>query len=189
MCYLPIPTMGHDYSGRMVQHLSPSWFAVYTKPRQELIALLNLERQSFECFLPMADNAYQRRGGKNKIQGEPLFPRYLFLNAVPEIQNLATVRSTRGVTGLLRTGIELTRVPDFIITGLKTRMDSKTGLITLAPVLLNTGDSVRIFNGPFAGLEGVLKEHRSKTRSLLLLEMLGTETTVEVDSLLLQRVG
>ena len=167
----------------------PSWFAVYTKPRQEHIALLNLERQSFECFLPMAENPYQRRSTKNEARREPLFPRYLFLNAVPELQNLATVRSTHGVVGLIRTGVELIRVPESIINALKTRIDPETGLIALDPVALNTGDTVRIFDGPFAGLEGVLKEHRSETRSLLLLKLLGTETTLEVDSLLLQRVG
>ncbi len=166
-----------------------SWFAVYTKSRQEHIALLNLERQSFECFLPMAENPYQRRSGKNETRREPLFPRYLFLNALPGSQNLATVRSTRGVVGLVRAGFELITVSESIITGLRTRMDPETGLIGLDPVPLNSGDKVRIFDGPFAGLEGVLKEHRSEIRSLLLLKMLGTETTIEVDSLLLQRVG
>ena len=168
---------------------SPSWFAVYTKPRQEHIALLNLERQSFDCLLPIAVNPYQRNCARNRARREPLFPRYLFLRARPEIQNLAAVRSTRGVVGLVRTGVEPIRVPESIITGLKARMDPETGLIALGSVHLNKGDKVRIFDGPLSGLEGVLKEHRSETRSLLLLKMLGTETTLEVDSMLLQRAG
>ena len=172
-----------------MQNSKPSWFAVYTKPRQEHIALLNLERQSFECFLPMAENPYQRQSKNNQPRCEPLFPRYLFLNAVPEVQNLATVRSTRGVVGLVRSGFELIRVPEPIITGLKARMHPDTGLIPLEPVALNEGDTVRVFDGPFAGLQGVLQERRSETRSLLLLNLLGTEATVEVDSLLLQRAG
>lgn len=166
-----------------------SWFAIYTKPRQEHVALVNLERQSFECFLPMAMNPYQRRSTRNAIRGEPLFPRYLFLNALPEVQNLATVRSTRGVVGLVRAGLELITVPEYIIAGLKTRMDRDTGLIALDPVPLKRGDNVRIFDGPLVGLEGVLKEHRSQTRSVLLLKMLGRENTIEMDSLLLQHVG
>ena len=48
-----------------MQETQPSWFAVYTKPRQEHIALENLERQGFRCFLPMAVNPYQRRSAKN----------------------------------------------------------------------------------------------------------------------------
>ena len=41
----------------------------------------------------------------------------------------------------------------------------------------------------WAALEGVFKEHRGRTRSLLLLEILGRETAVEIDARLLQRVN
>jgi hypothetical protein len=30
-----------------------NWYLVYSKPRQELCSLENLERQGFECFLPL----------------------------------------------------------------------------------------------------------------------------------------
>ena len=168
---------------------SPNWFAVYTKPRQEQVALLNLERQAFECYLPMAADPYQRGSVRSRTGHEPLFPRYLFLNAAPKVQSLATVRSTRGVVGLVRAGFELIRIPASIIAALKTRMDSATGLIPLDSIGLNNGDKVRVFNGPFAALEGVFKEYRGRTRSLLLLEILGRETAVEVDARLLQRVN
>ena len=97
---------------------SPNWFAVYTKPRQEQVALLNLERQAFECYLTMAADPYQRGNARNKRRHEPLFPRYLFLNAAPEVQSLATVRSTRGVVGLVRAGFELIKIPAPIISAL-----------------------------------------------------------------------
>ena len=168
---------------------SLGWFAVYTRPRQEYIALLNLERQSFECFLPMAEDVEQSRGVREKMRGEPLFPRYLFLNADPQQQNLAAVRSTRGVSDLVRAGLELINVPSSIIAELKARMHPTTGLISLDSDALNNGDKVRVFGGPFAALEGVFKEHRGLARSLLLLEILGRETTVELDTRLLQRVG
>ena len=93
--------------GGVLSGCTPNWFAVYTKPRQEHIALLNLERQSFECYLPMAEGPMQRRGARNKAQHEPLFPRYLFLNADPQRQSLEAVRSTRGDVGLVRAGFEL----------------------------------------------------------------------------------
>ena len=73
-----------------------NWFAVVSKPRQEHTALENLQRQGFECFLPMAENPYQRRSKKHKRIIEPLFPRYLFLKAIASHQNLAPVRSATG---------------------------------------------------------------------------------------------
>jgi len=164
------------------------WYAVYTKPRQERIALLNLERQHFECFLPLADNPYQRRRPR-RLRSEPLFPRYLFLKARPACQSLATVRSTRGVVGLVRMGFELIEVPPGIIAALMARRHPISGLIALDPVPLRKGEAVRVFDGPLAGTEGVLKEHYGPRRSVLLLKILGRDTTVEVDSLLLQRAG
>ena len=101
-----------------MQVSQPNWFAVVTKPRQEQIALENLQRQDFECFLPLAENPYQRRSKKHRQIIEPLFPRYLFLNAIAGQQNLAPVRSTRGVTTMVRFGTELAVVPDSIINAI-----------------------------------------------------------------------
>jgi len=165
-----------------------SWFAVYTKPRQEQIALENLQRQAFRCFLPMAINPYQRRSaGKPRI--DPLFPRYLFLNAVADQQSLGPVRSSRGVVNLVRFGMKLVEVPKAIIQLIGERCDPETGLVRLDPVPVEVGDRVKVFDGPFAGIEGIFKERKGHNRALLLISMLGTESSVEVDSLLLQKIA
>jgi len=168
-----------------------SWFAVYTKPRQEREALRQLENQGFACFLPMAFNPFQKfaPGRKKPPQGEPLFPRYLFLHAAPAVQNLATVRSTRGVHNLVRSGTRLVCVPETVIAQLRQRQDPDTGLIALDPAPLQAGEPVRVFDGPMAGAEGILAERQGEARSLLLMSILGRETTVAVDSLFLQRAG
>jgi transcriptional antiterminator RfaH len=163
------------------------WFAVYTKPRQEHTALLNLERQSFECYLPITDERRQRDVGRRAARDTPLFPRYLFLNASPEIQSMATVRSTRGVVGLVRAGLELVSIPSSVIAGIKSRMHPGTGLIPLEGIALARGDKVRVADGPFAALEGVFKEHRGRNRSLMLLELLGRKIAVDINPRLLQR--
>jgi transcriptional antiterminator RfaH len=163
----------------------PSWFAVYTKPRQERIALEHLERQAFHCFLPMAVNPYQRRS-ERKRRIEPLFPRYLFLNAVPDQQSLGPVRSTRGVATLVRFGQKLARLPEPVIEAINDRCDGD-GLVQLDPVPVEPGDKVRVFDGPLAGLEGIFKERKGEKRALLLAKLLGTESTLEVDALLLQK--
>ncbi len=165
------------------------WFAVFCKPRQEQMALVNLENQGFTCFLPMALNPYQKISKRNEDRTEPLFPRYLFLRAVPGEQNLAAVRSTRGAMDLVRCGREPLVVPDAIVAELRRRQDPETGLIPLEPVDLQLGDRVRVFDGPLAGAEGVLKQRSGEVRSLILMNILGRETTLEVDSLLLQRAG
>ena len=169
-----------------MNNTEPNWFAVYTKPRQERVALENLERQGFRCFLPMAINPYQRRSAK-KLRVEPLFPRYLFLNVIPDQQSLGPVRSTRGVATLVRFGMELARLPEVVIRAVNSRRDPETGLVKLDPVPVAPGDKVKVFDGPLAGLEGIFKERKGEKRALLLMSMLGTESIVEVDALLLQK--
>jgi transcriptional antiterminator RfaH len=169
-----------------MQETQPNWFAVYTKPRQERIALEHLERQAFHCFLPMAINPYQRRSA-SKPRIEPLFPRYLFLRAIPDQQSLGPVRSTRGVATLVRFGSELARMPENVIRAINQRCDPATGLVKLDPVPVKPGDKVKVFDGPLAGLQGIFQERKGENRALLLMKMLGTESTVEVDSMMLQK--
>ena len=166
-----------------------NWFAVVSKPRQEQAALENLQRQGFECFLPMAENPYQRRSKKQKRIVEPLFPRYLFLKAIASHQNLAPVRSTKGVLSMVRFGIELAVVPESVIRAIKECISVDTGLIKIEPVAIKAGDKVRIFDGPLAGLSGIVQENDSNNRTLLLMELLGRPTKIKVDSLILQRTG
>ena len=177
-----------EKSGRFnLENTQPNWFAVYTKPRQEQIALENLERQDFHCFLPMAINPYQRRSQRD-LRIEPLFPRYLFLNAIANQQSLGPVRSTRGVATMVRFGMKLAVMPDRMIRVIQGRCDPCSGLVKLDPVPVEPGDKVRVFDGPLAGLEGIFRERKGEKRAILLMKMLGTESTVEVETLLLQKL-
>lgn len=171
-----------------MQENHANWFAVYTKPRQEQIALENLQRQGFDCFLPMAINPYQRRSQK-KLRIEALFPRYLFLNAVADQQSLGPVRSTRGVCTLVRFGMDLAHIPETIIRAIRSRCDTNTGLVRLDPVPVMPGDKVKVFDGPLAGVSGLFQACSGEQRALLLIEFMGRQTRVVVDRILLQKTG
>ena len=166
-----------------------NWFAVVTKPRQEQIALENLQRQGFECFLPMAENPYQRRSKKQQKRIEPLFPRYLFLNAIADTQNLAPVRSTMGVISMVRFGTELAVIPEQIINAIKQRITPETGLIKIEAIEIQAGDKVKIFDGPLTGLNGIVQEKDSNNRALLLMTLMGQPTKVRLEAINLQKTG
>ena len=88
---------------------------------------------------------------------------------------------------LVRFGTKLVEVQESIIQAIKNRQDPQTGLVQLDPVPVEPGDRVKVFDGPMAGLEGIFKERKGEKRALLLMSMLGTESLVEVDALLLQK--
>jgi transcriptional antiterminator RfaH len=156
-----------------------SWYAVYTKPRQEHIARENLERQSFEAYLPLM-RVRRRRRDKWVDAVEPMFSRYLFIRLALGTTNVASIRSTRGVTGLVQSGNALVQVPESFISVLLQTADSGTGVHTPEPDLLKEGDTVVLTDGPLANLRGIFRASDGDARAIILLTLLGTETEVAV---------
>ena len=76
----------------------------------------------------------------------------------------------------------------FVPTEVLIARSSDAGRTWTDPVPVEPGDFVKVFDGPFAGIEGIFKERKGENRALLMMEMLGTESTVEVDSMLLRAV-
>ena len=77
------------------------WYLIKTKPRQEQIAILNLERQHYYVYCPSA-----LINQKNVV----LFPGYLFIQLDSEMQNWSPIKSTKGV-------LNFVRFPLFLIGG------------------------------------------------------------------------
>jgi transcriptional antiterminator RfaH len=156
------------------------WYAVHSKPRQEAVAEKHLDNQGFTTYLPKIRVRKQRRGKWVKVV-EPLFPRYLFIQCDPNVDNTAPVRSTRGAVGLVRIGMELRPVPDKVIEFLKQAEDQDEQVRPDDSWPHQPGDRVQVLEGPFAGLEGIYREPVAESRAILLLELLGRETPITVD--------
>ncbi|HEY5790780.1 MAG TPA: transcriptional activator RfaH, partial [Gammaproteobacteria bacterium] len=129
------------------------WHLVHTKPRQEARAAENLGRQGYAVYLPLA-LALRRRRGKPERLVEPLFPRYLFIRLEPGVDNWAPLRSTLGVSRVVRFTEEAAVVPDDLIAALRAHED-ESGLCNLQLAPPQEGDRVLVVEGSLAGLEGV----------------------------------
>jgi transcriptional antiterminator RfaH len=156
------------------------WYAVHSKPRQEAVAQEHLQRQGFVIYLPKIQVRKRRRNKWVKVV-EPLFPRYLFIQCDPAVDNTAPVRSTRGAVGLVRIGTELRPIPDEVIDYLKHGEDDSDQLRHDDDWPHQPGDQVLVLEGPFAGLTGIYKMPLPESRAILLLELLGRENPVTVD--------
>ncbi len=155
-----------------------AWYLVYTKPQQESVALMNLERQGYEAYLPRVLNRRRRRGRYVKLI-ESMFPRYLFMHLSDETDNWGPIRSTVGVSNLVRFGMQPARVPDNLIDALRTREDGD-GLQQIAYREPQPGDRIRIVEGLMAGYEAIFEAHSGKERVSLLLEIANTRARVQV---------
>ena len=99
-----------------------SWYVVHTKIRQEALAMTNLNRQGFECYMPMLKMEKMRRHKATLVE-EPMFPRYLFirLDTSGSGPSWSPIRSTLGVSQLVRFGGQPAVVDSKLIELLRTR--------------------------------------------------------------------
>lgn len=162
------------------------WYVVHTKPRQEQRALLNLEQQGYECFLPLLASEKIRQGSL-VVADEPLFPRYLFihLDHGDSAKSWSPIRSTKGVSRLVTFGNEPAKVGPQLIDALRQR---HAEVATEPQRLFNPGERVVIVDGPFAGLEAVYQMTDGERRAMVLIELLSKPTRLTVLPAKLRRV-
>jgi len=153
------------------------WYLVYSKPRQENVAEINLDRQGYKVWLPRMQ-ASRRRAGRWTEAIEPVFPRYLFVQLNAGGDNFSPIRFTRGVNGLVRIGMEPAVVADAVVDGLRGAADPRTGLLLPKLAELRIGDPVEITEGPFQGLQGIFLAKSGEERVLMLLDILGQANRV-----------
>ena len=162
-----------------------SWYLVHTKPRQEDIALANLQRQGYDCYLPqMRIERIRRR--KAEVATEPMFPRYLFirLDSSDQGKSWSPIRSTLGVSQLVHFGARAAKVDDSLVDLLRQRERS---LPTVA--MFHSGDSVVIADGPFAGIEAIYQTTDAERRAFILLEILAKPVSMHIDAGRLRKTG
>jgi transcriptional antiterminator RfaH len=150
-----------------------------TKPRAEAEAQICLTRQGFETLFPRTRRTVRAASGM-VVRTESLFPRYVFIHSDPTLQSLEPVRSTRGVTSIVRFGGVPATVPDIVIAQIRERMDSDDGFVRLKAPEMLPGTKVKINEGPFSGLDAIFAAAHGEDRVRLLLTMLGSEREVVV---------
>ncbi len=155
------------------------WYAVCCKPRQEAVAEDNLLRQGFQVYLPRI-RIRQRRRGQWLDAVEVLFPRYIFIRVNPLRRSMATIRSTRGAVGLVRFGGQPAAVPDAVMDALRQREDAALGMHRDERPPFKAGETVKLVEGPFSGMEGIFTEQDGEKRVIILLELLGKANKVRV---------
>jgi transcriptional antiterminator RfaH len=165
--------------GRAVRDLSHIWYLVYTKPKQEAIALLNLQQQGFHAYLPLYKN-FKSTPGSGYLGFEAMFPRYVFFRPASAALSITAARSTRGVVSLVRFGFEPAVVKDATVQAIQQfeQQRNNAELADISP--MQPGTPVRFKNSALKGIQGLVKSVSSK-RVAVLLELLGQDQLVHVD--------
>lgn len=148
------------------------WYLIQCKPRQALRALENLERQHYQCLLPM-HQVERLHKGKLQVINEPLFPGYLFIHLDKLEDNWLPIRSTRGVNHIVSFGGLPTPIEDETIHEIIYRKS------IIAPAL-RAGDQVLISDIGMRQIEAIFLEHSGEERVLLLLNLLQRKLSISI---------
>jgi transcriptional antiterminator RfaH len=157
----------------------PFWSLVYTRNKWEESARGHLEQQGFEVFLPRIRKTV-RHAGRRRERIEPMFPRYLFVHLDPGVEDWSPIRSTVGVTTLVRFGREPGIVPAEIVDGLRARADEHGIIGSDDPGDFEAGQNVRIVEGPFEGYQAIIQAKLARERVDILLALVGQYVTARV---------
>jgi transcriptional antiterminator RfaH len=159
--------------------LTDRWYLAYTKPRQEQIALSNLELQHFKAYLPLYKKFKPSALGPVALF-EPMFPRYIFFRPVEPGQSISTVRSTKGITTIVRFGFEPAVMSDALVQCIR-QIEQDRSQASLQEISnLKAGQAVRLQHTALCGVEGLIQSVSSK-RVAVLLEILGRPAVVQVE--------
>lgn len=158
---------------------SRAWFCVYTHPKREQIAAASLAQQELiEVLLPRI--RYRRPGGPiDSWITEPLFPRYVFARFGP--CSIRRVRHARGVRDIVHFGNRWPTIPDSVLEELRQWVGPQA--LCIAEQEFRPGEQVEIAGGPLQGLEAIISRfHPQRHRAQALLQFLGRQTTIVIDS-------
>lgn len=153
------------------------WFAIAVKPRHEKSVAHVLDTKGFETFVPLYK--HRNRHAKRLRDVElPLFPGYVFSHF--DLFKRLPIMITPGVTRILGVGPNPTPVDSIEIASLRKTLERALSAKTVP--FLQSGNRVRICEGPLHGVEGIIVSVRGEPRIVLSATLLQRSVLVEVDS-------
>jgi transcription antitermination factor NusG len=155
----------------------PHWYAAYTCAKHEKRVAAELGAREVQNFLPLYSSV--RRWKDRRVQLDlALFPGYVFVRLA--LRDRLQVLQIPSVVRLVGFGGLPTALPDVEMEIL--RVGLCQGLRVEPHPFLTVGRRVRITAGPFAGLEGVLKQKKRNLRVVVSLGLIQQSLAVDVDS-------
>jgi transcription antitermination factor NusG len=149
------------------------WFVIYTKSRNEKKVAELLQKNGVEVFCPLV-KLKKIWSDRSKIVETPLFNSYVFVNLSEKDRNVVF-----NVPGVIRYVFWLKKpaiARDSEIERLKTILHETMDSFTIENYQI--GDTVKISEGVFKGLDGVI-EKQSNNKLHVILENVGIKITLQ----------
>jgi transcription antitermination factor NusG len=151
------------------------WYAAYTCTNHERRVAQQLAEREVESFLPLYRSVRRWKDRRKELQ-LALFPGYVFVHM--DVANRLRVLQLPGVVNLVSFGGVPAPLPDGEIEGLRNGLTNE-GQVESHPYLA-AGRRVRIVDGPFSGVEGIVVRRKDKLRVVLSISLIQRSVAIEV---------
>lgn len=168
-------------------YTEPHWYACYTRARHEKQVEQLLQQRGFESYLPLIPLLRQWKDRKKRVEF-PLFPSYVFGRFT--LREVHGVLTTPGVSTIVRANGYPTPIPERDIANVRkfALAVAETGVEIEQRPFLAEGQWVKVLEGPFEGVEGIVVEQRGRKRVLIGVEAIGQGLEIDIDTRLLKAI-
>jgi transcription antitermination factor NusG len=140
------------------------WYALYTKPRSEFKAEAQISASHIETYLPIISEIRQWKDRKKTVL-EPILRGYIFIKA-DEAERRAALAQVRCICERGRPAA----IPEVQILNLKNFIHAERQYVSTGGIM--KGTKVRITNGPFKDVEGVVVQETNGKYLAVSIELL-----------------
>ena len=171
-----------------------NWYAIHTYSGYEDAVVRNLKQRIesmgmddriFNVLVPI-EKKIKIKNGKRRVVEEKIYPGYVLVEMVVTDDSWYVVRNTPRVTGFVGAGTTPAPLSEEEIEELLKKMGQEEPKFKIE---VNPGDPVKIIDGPFKDFDGKIAEvDQEKGKIKVLVNVFGRDTSVEMDSLQIQKI-
>jgi len=170
------------------------WYVIHTYSGYENKVKTNLEHRIssmdqgdkiFQVLVPTEEEIEIKNGKRHPVERK-VFPGYVLVDMVMSDDSWYVVRNTPGVTSFVGSGSKPTPLTDQEVKAILRQIKLDAPKYKVA---FTKGEAVRVTDGPFTDLHGVVDEvNPERNKVKVLVSIFGRETPVELDFLQIEKL-
>ena len=170
------------------------WYVIHTYSGYENKVKTNLEHRIqsmdmgdkiFQVLVPTEEEIEIKNGKRHPVERK-IYPGYVLVEMVMSDDSWYVVRNTPGVTAFVGSGNKPTELSDQEVRQILRQIKLDAPKYKVA---FTKGEAVRVTDGPFTDLHGVVDEvNPERNKVKVLVSIFGRETPVELDFLQIEKL-
>ncbi len=146
-------------------------------------ARLGLDDKLSEVMIP-TETVFEMRSGKKRTREKTFFPGYLLIHCLLDNELKHFIANVPSVVGFLTTGDQPTPLRPDEVNRILGKMDEAREMGEQLEIPFNSGDAVKVVDGPFNNFTGFVEEvYPDKMKVKVLVSIFGRKTPLELDYL------